>query len=68
MFNNLPQNEQEVLLQYPNYNDDYIRQHYGELENLVSKNILTKKPNTSSWQPPAYIITDLGKSFLKRKK
>ncbi len=68
MFSDLPKNEQEVLLKYPNYNNDYIRQHFQELDNLTSKGILKKEINTSSWMPPIYLITKFGEKLLNDKK
>lgn len=67
MFNDLPQNEQEVLLQYPNYSDEYKRNHYGELENLVNKGILTKQPYSFAWGSPTYTITQFGEKLLDGK-
>lgn len=67
MFNDLPKNEQEVLLQYPNYSDEFRRIHYNELESLVNKGILTKQPNTSAWKPSIYTITQFGENLLNNR-
>lgn len=67
MFSDLPKSEQKVLLKYPNYSNDYVRQHFEELDSLAIKGILKKKISTSSWMPPTYSITKFGESFLNNK-
>lgn len=48
MFSDLPKSEQKVLLKYPNYSNDYVRQHFEELDSLAIKGILKKEISTSS--------------------